>query len=983
MRVPQGWSPLLLAIALLLVVGTAAYAAGEHEGQTIRSIRFDPEQQPLPASEIDRVMHLKTGDALTAAAVKSTIAGLYGTGRYSDIAVDATDTEGGVALRIVTKPNLFIGPVDVHGAADPPNKGQLVTTAKLQLGAEFSNGDLHQAIENMVSRMRANGLYEAKVTSSTSEKLDIEQIAIDFTIDPGPRARFDGVILEGAAERPEAAVIKSTKWRRFVLKGWRPLTETRLQSGIENVRSYYQQHDRLLARVTLSKLDYHEDTNTVTPTLKIDAGPLVRVRAEGARVSRGKLKQLLPIYQERSVDRSLLVEGKRNLVEYFQSQGYFDVGVDFEFLPEEKGEQTIVFNIDRAGLHRLVNLEIDGNHYFDRATLRERMYLLPASLLRFHHGRYSEKYLEKDLEAIEDLYKSNGFLDVKATSKVTDDFKGKRGDISVAVTVNEGQQWFVSKLEIAGVADSDREHLLSVVHSSPGQPFSEFNVASDRDTILSYFFNNGFPDATFEWSRSEGAETRRVGLLYSVTPGRKKLVRQVLVGGLDTTNPDIVNRRINFGPGDPLSQASIFDTQRRLYDLGIFAKVQTALQNPEGDEESKYVLYQMEEARRYSFNAGFGAEVARIGGGVTSFDAPAGAAGFAPRVSLGVSRINFLGLGHTISLQTRASTLQQRAVLSYYAPNFKGHENLSLTFSGLFDNSRDVRTFASHRVEGSVQLGQRLSRANSIQYRFTYRDVFVDPNSVKITPELIPILSQSVRVGQFSTTFIQDRRDDPLDAHRGSYNTVDFGLASAAFGSESSFARLLLKNATYYKLRRDLTFARSTSFGIIERLGGLSQIPLPERFFSGGSSSHRGFPDNQAGPRDTVTGFPLGGTSLLMNSLELRFPLVGDNIAGVLFHDAGNVYSDFRDISFRFSQRDLKDFNYMVHSVGFGIRYRTPVGPIRVDLALSPNSPRFFGFTGSRDELLTCSAPGSATPCQSVTQRINVFQFHFSLGQAF
>ena|SRR6266496_3618905 len=155
------------------------------------------------------------------------------------------------------------------------------------------------------------------------------------------------------------------------------------------------------------------------------------------------------------------------------------------------------------------------------------------------------------------------------------------------------------------------------------------------------------------------------------------------------------------------------------------------------------------------------------------------------------------------------------------------------------------------------------------------------------------------------------------------------------------------------------------------------------RFFSGGAYSNRGFPDNQAGPRDTITGFPLGGKAVLMNSLELRFPLLGDNLGGVLFHDAGNVYSSIEDVSLRFRQRNLTDFNYMVHAAGFGIRYRTPIGPIRADFALSPNSPRFFGFRGDLQSLLTCSAPNSATPCVAVAQRINIFQFHFSLGQAF
>lgn len=954
------------------------------EGKQISVVQFDPGGQPLPRDELNRLIAVHPGDVYQLASMRAAIQKLYSTGRYTDIAVDASPDGDRIAIRFITTKAYFIGRIASEGSPDPPNPGQLVTASKLPLGARFAEPAMQQAIGNLEVRLRANGLYDAKVTPSVTRDSELEQIDIDFHVDPGPRAKFEDVVVQGDPGRPSQSVIRSTGWRRpFGLFGWRPLTESRLQNGIENVRKYYQSHDRLLARVNLSNLAYDEDSNTVTPTLAIDPGPLIKVTATGARVSKGKLRQLLPIYQERSVDRSLLTEGNRNLTEYFQSQGYFEAQVDFEFQPVQNGKQTIEYVIDRRKRHKLVQIQVTGNRYFDRATIRERMYIMPASFLRFPHGRYSQRYLDKDIDAVQDLYRSNGFRDVRVIPRVEDDYKGRPGAINVGLTVDEGQQWRVSKLDIEGVEGADREYLASIVHSTPGQPFSEYNVASDRDNVLAYFYNSGYPNATFDWNQSPGPEEHRANLRFIVHPGQREFVRRVLVNGLDTTNPELVNDRIDLRDGDPISQIRIADAQRRLYDLGIFAKVQTAIQNPDGQEESKYVLYQLEEARRYSINVGFGAELARIGGGVTTFDAPAGTTGFSPRVSLGVSRLNLLGLGHTLSLQTRFSTLQQRALLSYFAPQFRGNDKLNLTFTGLYDDSRDVRTFAARRVEGSVQLGQKLSRANTMQYRFTYRDVFVDPNSVKINPELIPILSQSVRVGQISTTLIHDRRDDPTDAHKGVYQTVDLAYATGALGSQTSFLRVVLKNSSYYRLTRDLTFARSTNFGLIDRTGGRPEIPLPERFFSGGASSHRGFPDNQAGPRDPITGFPLGGTAVLMNSFELRFPLLGDNVGGVLFHDAGNVYSSVNDISFRFRQHNMTDFNYMVHAVGFGIRYRTPVGPIRADFALSPNSPRFIGFQGDRDTLLTCSAPGSASPCAAVPQRINVFQFHFSLGQAF
>ncbi len=345
---------------------------------------------------------------------------------------------------------------------------------------------------------------------------------------------------------------------------------------------------------------------------------------------------------------------------------------------------------------------------------------------------------------------------------------------------------------------------------------------------------------------------------------------------------------------------------------------------------------------------------------------------------LGVTRSNFLGIGHTVGVQTRFSDVQKRVVFNYLAPRFRGLDDLNLTFTALYDDSHDVRTFDAKRQEASVQLGHRISREFSVQYRLGYRRVTVDPNSLKISPALIPILSQPVQLGIVSTTFVQDRRDDPIDSHKGMYNTVDLAIASNLIGSKTSFVRGLLRNATYHRIGKDLVLARSLSVGVMERLSA-ADVPLPERFFAGGSSSHRGFPENQAGPRDLFTGFPLGGKALLMNSTELRFPLIGDTIGGVIFHDAGNVYSNIRNLSFRYSQRGVTDFDYMVQAAGVGIRYRTPVGPIRVDLGYALNPPAFIGFKGSRDQLL---AP-VIDPSLRVYQRLNHFQFHFSLGQTF
>jgi outer membrane protein insertion porin family len=954
------------------------FALGQDLPAAIYRIDFSPANQPLPRAELDALLPFHVGSPLKMEEVREAIRKLYATGRFSDVAIARRDTPEGLVLVIETARAYFISGIDVDGEEEPPNKAQLISASKLELGTAFTDEDLPAAIENMQERLKSNGFYNAQVRAEVDRIDDTEEASILFIVMPGRRARFNGLTLSGQFNKTQENIIRSTGWRNhfgFIpLPGWRYMTDNLVQTGVAGIRQSFQSANHLKATVTLDDLNYDAETNRVKPSLSIDQGPIVEVRTSGAKVSSGKLRQLIPVYQERSVDRSLLVEGKRNLLEYFQSAGYFETNVDFDQQESPNGHTLIDFKVDPGTRSRLVSIRVHGNRFFDTATLLERLEVRAAAGLRYRRGRFSQRLLDRDLEQIRELYRANGFRDIMATARIEMDYQNRAGDLAVSFEIDEGPQWRIGKLELEGIPEEDRGMLTGMLQSTAGQAFSEANVATDRDAVLSFYYNNGYPDATFDWTQSEGSRTNEVNLRFTVNTGRRQYVRSILIRGLEITNPALVADRISLKPGDPISQNQISASQQKLYDLGIFAKAQPAIQNPDNPEESKNVIFHFDEARKYSVTAGIGAELARIGGGTTTFDDPAGATGFSPRVSLGLNRINFLGLGHTIGLQTRVSTIEQRALLSYLAPHFTGKENTSLSFSALYDVASDVRTFASRRWEGSAQVSQKISRATTVQLRYTFRRVTV--NDLKISPGLIPLLSQPVRVGSVSLSVISDRRDDPTNTHRGYVNSIDLALATREFGSETDFTRILFRNSTYYKLGRDLVLARSLQFGYIQRLGGLSQIPLAERFFSGGASSQRAFPDNQAGPRDLETGFPLGGNALLFHQTELRFPLIGDNLGGVLFHDMGNIYSDIRNISARFRQRGLGDFDYMVQAAGIGIRYRTPVGPIRMDLSLSPNPPRFYGFSGSLQQLLTNQGT-------LVNQRINIFQFHFSLGQTF
>ena len=494
---------------------------------------------------------------------------------------------------------------------------------------------------------------------------------------------------------------------------------------------------------------------------------------------------------------------------------------------------------------------------------------------------------------------------------------------------------------------------------------------------MSFYYNNGYPDATFDWTQLDGKGPQQVGLRFVVKTGLRQFVRSVLVRGLDITNPKLVSDRISLKPGDPISQSQIGASQQKLYDLGIFSKVQTAIQNEDSPEEAKYVIFHLDEASKYSFNLGIGAELARIGGGTTTFDDPGRHYRLQPPRHGGHQPVEFPGLGphHRIS-DSRVDSGTEGAAFPTSRRSSPGRQTRRSvsrgcsTMPATFAPSQLAAKKAPCNYRRSFPVPIPCSFATPSGTSLSFRARLV------ISPGLVPLLSQPVRVGSVSMSFLQDRRDDPTNSTRGYFNSIDLGFAAKELGSETTFTRLLIRNSTYHRIGRDLVLARTLQFGYIQRLGGLPEIPLAERFFSGGANSMRAFPDNQAGPRDLSTGFPLGGNALLFHQTELRFPLIGDNLGGVVFHDMGNIYDEIRDINIRFHQRNYQDFNYMVQAAGIGIRYRTPVGPVRFDLSYSPNSPRFFGFKGTLDQLL--ANQGVAT-----NQRINVIQFHFSLGQTF
>jgi len=1007
----------------------------EYEGKTIVAI----ELPRVPERDQDHLLELlpsRQGSPLERDQVRASIRALYATGRFADIQAEVRPSGKGVVLAFVTSPNYFVGALEVEGAPTRPNANQIVNSSKFQLGELFSQDKLDRALENVRQLMQENGYYKAQVTAETTSNLTTEQVDILIHIDVGPQAHIGQVRVTGTSKLSSGEVQRIA----HINTGDR-VTAARITDSLQRLRKKFQKQNRALAQVSIAEQRYQPETNALALTFQIDPGPEVLISARGYHISRGRLRREVPVFEENAVDDDLLNEGRVNLLNYLQTRGHFDAEVEIK---KESDPQTlrIVYQIEAGPTHKLALIDISGNkNFLDTAKLRSYLQIQPASRL-LSHGRYSEALLKSDVATLQGLYRSNGFRDVKIETKVDDNYQGTSNKLAIHLHIEEGVRTMVGEVHVVGNQRVKATDLPELTTQS-GQPYSDQELSNDRERILGYYFDHGFPNAALELSTNPSTTGPNLqDVTFTIQEGEHFTVDQVMVGGLEHTRDFVVQRDLQVHAGDPLSQRDLLNTQTRLYDLGIFSQVDTAVQNPEGRDPLKNILVQVREAKRYTFTYGFGLEFQT--GQPAGTNAPQGKTGVSPRVEFDVTRLNFAGRNQTLAFQSHVGRLQQRGLISYTIPKLFDNDRFKLIYTIFYDNSLDVATFTSQRLEGKIDLRQQFGNTgldpgtrpgpNSIIYRFDYRAVKASNFAEEFSPGAITLLSLPARVGGPGFTFFHDRRDNPLESTKGDYFTLDASLAASIFGSRSetpestlptNFGRALTQYSTYYALGkgrpdRRFVFARSTSIGLEQPFSGtrilppgscplnaageptctFATIPLPEQFFAGGGNSHRGFGLNQAGPRDPSSGFPVGGTALFVNNLELRFPpvslpFVGEGFGFAIFHDMGNVFTAPHDMLkglMRWHQPDpgqclpatsttnnpcITNFNntgydYTSHAVGLGVRYKTPLGPLRFDFGYNLNPTKYF-------QLVTDSNNQSNV----VTQTLRRFNVFFSIGQPF
>jgi len=960
-RIFAAWSGILLACILVFQVGvgvagwsqnvpsavaakpvpSASNAASllQWTGLTVKRISFEG----VPADRLDPLPgHLAQAEAvpLNPEKLRQSLRQLFATGLYETVRVEGVRDSGGVALVFRGTPRTFIGTVGVDGAKGATLNTQLLRASQLAAGSRFTQARLTQAIAQMRATMAQNGFHQPVITQKLTPLPEEQLVDISFTVASGPQARVGKVEVTGDPG------MKADEFRRHAhLKTGSLVDHESSNRALTGVLKHYQGQERLEAEIKLEAEQYDSAEKKVNFHFSVYQGPVVKVLVEGTGISPERVKRLIPIFEEGTVDEDLLNEGNRRLRDYYQRLGYFDVKVNHEQRSTDAQQVVIAYRVELGPRRRVERVSVAGNRYFDAATLKEFLSVRAADSLD-HHGAYSQALVSADMAALQAVYRNNGFPNTKITpetstpetgaadNRVPDKSATGAGDVQKATAaalkksigqlvvtyrIEEGEQQRVGAVQIEGNLHVDAAKLTPLLNTTAGQLLSPQNLAGDRDALLTDYMSRGFDQVVVNVAQQiEQADPSKVDVIFRITEGQQIFVRKVLLTGLHYTRPQTVARAITLHSGDPLDETALTETQRNLYEFALFNEVDAAVENPNGGETHKTVLLQAVEARRWALTYGFGFE-AQTGtpqnncGSAIVIGAtcnPNGKTGVSPRVIADITRNSIFGREQSASLRGTYGLLEQKIDLLFQVPHFEGNRNFGLTFSGGYANSQDVTTYVASRLQAGMRWtesflnpGSRFSKANTFVYEYNFRRVKVLQQTLQVGPYDLTRLSTAVRVAGPSFTWIRDTRDSPLDAHRGTYTSFQNFLSGDAFGGEVGFNRLDVENSNYLSFSKGrFVLARNTRYGQERAFGAPVDelIPLPERLYAGGATSLRGFSMNAAGPRDPETGYPIGGAGALINSTELRLPpptlpWLGNTVSLVLFHDMGNVFTNASD----------------------------------------------------------------------------------------
>jgi outer membrane protein assembly complex protein YaeT len=948
-------------VMLLAILAVAAVAAGARRAdaqsqspddidrlvsQTVASVSVDVEGQPDTSPMLLSAIDVRRGRPLMLEDVHSSVHHLFILGYVAEVFGAAGS--GGVDVVFNLKPFHPVAGLRFEGETGlaPDALDRLV---RRRFGTSLSTVTKEAVLEFVKDSLKVEG-YLRPDPKATEEETHVPRHTTTIVVDvrAGLQARIGHVEVVGnPAPLSQDDVIKKTGATRGA--AYRP---NGIDAGLVKVTDKLRSQQRYTATASRLPAEESPDGATVNLTLRVISGPRVEWQFDGPKPP-GKMDDYVPIKRESAVDRDLLDDSSRRIEAYWRGQGYKDAKVE-QKQDLEADRLLITFTITRGQRFVTGGVRVIGNTALTVPEIETLAGLVPGAPIVVSQLNNADA-------AIRVAYQLRGYYAAVVTHEEEPAGDAKAAEVTEVVhfTIVEGEKATVTAILFQrSTAILPEAALSDAMKSKLDKPFVPFFRLFDEDNLKSLYANQGFPSADVKVTAVFGGTPAERTLRVDITEGAQVIVGDIRIVGYRKTKPDEIRRALTLRVGQPFSAAARHASEQAVIRMGLFRSVQIAAEPLGTGETRAHIVVTVDEAAATVISYGGGLEAGRRtrtleGGGNENYSYAA------PRGFFEVTRQNFGGVNRSIDLFTRVSASPSTNGQGYgfteyrFAATYRDRYifDTNSDFTSRATSEQGIRTDYSylrqafsagvvHPVTAKVQV--------SGQYTLEYTHLFDSIIPVADQP-LIDRLFPQVRLSIFSGSIVFDRRNDGLAPSSGSLLSAGVDLAGRSIGSEVGFVKTLLQASAYHDLtgskRFVLALRAQTGFAngfprpvqrtdeagnSITRI--VEDLPANERFYSGGSTTVRGWDLDTLGVPEIldVNGLSTGGNGVVVLNAELRTriaKLFKRDFGVVTFVDAGNVFARASDV----------DFGLIRGAVGFGFRYNSPLGPVRLDYGFKLN----------------------------------------------
>ncbi len=600
----------------------------------------------------------------------------------------------------------------------------------------------------------------------------------------------------------------------------------------------------------------------------------------------------------------------------YKEKGYYQVEVKPEIKPISKQEVKIIFHIKEGQKIYIKKIEFIGNCVFSDKELKKLLEISERThfswlkkIKRFFTGGvepgvYNKEALYRDLGKIVSFYHDHGYIDARVGEPQV---KQEEKWIYITIPIKEGPQYKVGKIDIEQDLFSNKEYLLRQLELPKRKIFSREVLHRDIIHLTELFADKGYAYAEVEPHIQKHPKIHIVDVLFKIYKGPMVYINRIEIQGNTRTRDKVIRRELLIVEQRPFSVTRFKKSRDRLYRLGYFDKITFSTEKGVRKDQMD-VNIKVKERPTGTFS---------VGAGYSSVD---------KMILMGqISQRNLFGRGQTLSFQGYFSSRTTQYTLSFYEPYFRDTK-LSINLN-LYNWTRQYEDYTRKSKGGGIRFGYLLTPNTRVFAGYHYDD----SNLVDYSNSTSTIILESSNIHithSLEFGFTRDTRNHFFMPTKGMRTSMVFTHAGWFLGGDSSFEKITLTNSLYFPFLLHTTGHIRTGIGLIMKGPG-GELPVYERFYLGGIDSVRGYRYGDISPLDPQTGERIGGDLMAYVQLENIFPIVKNmGLHGVIFFDMGNVWE--KDKGCKLSE--------IRESVGFGVRWLSPIGPFRLEWGYNINN---------------------------------------------